>query len=86
MVTHDVRAGDEVLEGAAQLFRDPPAPLAELRDYWSFTWDGRVAWFEEALEVRVHARDPSTRVDVLPTSATCLPRTSAASCSSRRRP
>jgi uncharacterized protein (DUF427 family) len=66
MVAHDVRAGGEVLEGAAQLFRDPPAPLAELRDYWSFSWDGRVAWFEEALEVRVHARDPAARVDVVP--------------------
>jgi uncharacterized protein (DUF427 family) len=64
MVAHDVLAGDEPLAGAATLFRDPPAPLAAVRDHWSFTWDGRVSWFEEALEV--HARDPAKRVDVLP--------------------
>ena len=66
MVAHDVLAGDEPLAGAATLFRDPPAPLAAVRDHWGFTWDGRVSWFEEALEVHVHARDPSKRVDVLP--------------------
>jgi uncharacterized protein (DUF427 family) len=66
MVAHDVLAGDAVLTGAATLFRDPPAPLAAVRDHWSFTWDGRLSWFEEALEVHVHARDTTKRVDVLP--------------------
>jgi uncharacterized protein (DUF427 family) len=33
---------------------------------WTFPWDGSVAWFEEAMEVVVHARDPKHRVDALP--------------------
>jgi uncharacterized protein (DUF427 family) len=33
---------------------------------WTFTWDGRVRWFEEAMEVFVHAKDPATRVDAVP--------------------
>ena len=66
MRVYDVRAGGELLAGAAQLFEDPPEPLDAVRGHWSFTWDGRVAWFEEALEVHVHARDPSKRVDAMP--------------------
>lgn len=66
IVEHDIRAGDDLLEGAAQLFREPFGPLSALRGHWSFTWDGRVSWFEEALEVSTHARDPSKRVDVVP--------------------
>lgn len=66
IAAHDVRAGGDVLPGAAQLFRDPPAPFSALDGHWSFTWDGRISWFEEALEVHVHARDPSKRVDVVP--------------------
>lgn len=65
-IDHDVRAGDMFLERAAQLFRDPPAPLEALDNHWSFTWDAGLFWFEEALEVHVHARDPSKRVDVVP--------------------
>jgi uncharacterized protein (DUF427 family) len=65
-VAHDLRAGDATLAGAAQQLRDPSGPLAPLAGHWTFTWDGRVSWFEEALEVHVHARDPSKRVDVVP--------------------
>lgn len=63
---HDLAVNNQVLEGAASLFRDPPPPLDALDGHWSFTWDGRVSWFEEGLEVHVHARDPSKRVDVVP--------------------
>jgi uncharacterized protein (DUF427 family) len=66
LVNHDVHAGDLVVTGGAQLFRNPPDRLAELDGYWTFTWDSGLTWFEEALEVHVHARDPLTRVDVLP--------------------
>jgi len=72
MVHHDLVIGDQVLERAATLFRDPPAPLAAVAGHWTFTWDGRVSWFEEALEVHVHARDPSKRVDVLPSERRIL--------------
>ena len=66
VVDHDVRAGDQVLERAAQLYLSPPPRLAAVDGHWSFTWDGRVQWFEEALEIHVHARDPSKRVDAVP--------------------
>jgi uncharacterized protein (DUF427 family) len=65
-VVHDVRIGDRIVPGAAQLFRDPPGPLEALDGHWTFTWNAGLSWFEEALEVHVHARDPSKRVDVVP--------------------
>jgi len=66
VVEHDLVAGDQVLERVAQLFVDPPPALAAVDGHWTFTWDGRVTWLEEALEIHVHARDPSKRVDVVP--------------------
>ena len=33
---------------------------------WTFPWDGSVSWFEEAMEVVVHARDPKHRIDAIP--------------------
>ena len=66
MVDHDVRVGDEMLERAAQRFTQPPPDLVAVDGHWSFTWDGRVRWFEEALEVVVHAKDPFKRVDAVP--------------------
>ncbi len=65
-VDHDVRTGDQVLERAALRFVGPPPGLSAVDGHWSFTWDGRVRWFEEAIEVHVHARDPSKRVDAVP--------------------
>lgn len=65
-VPHDVRAGGGVIRGAATLFAEPPEGLEDARDQWTFTWDGRLTWLEEAFEVHVHARDPSKRVDVVP--------------------
>jgi uncharacterized protein (DUF427 family) len=62
----DVCVGDLVLPRSAQLFLKPPAPLQALDEYWTFTWDEGLSWFEEALEIHVHARDPSKRIDVVP--------------------
>ena len=53
------------LGDAAVELRDLPAPVAEANGMWTFTWDGRVQWFEEATEVFVHAKDTTKRVDVL---------------------
>jgi uncharacterized protein (DUF427 family) len=66
-VAHDLQAGDATLAGAARRLRDPSGPLAPLAEHWTFTWDDPgLAWFEEAFQVHVHARDPSKRVDVVP--------------------
>jgi len=65
-IEHDVSVGDQVIERAARLLCDPPAPLAAVDGHWTFTWDGRVSWFEEAMEIHVHAKDPSKRVDAVP--------------------
>ena len=54
------------LGDAALQLRDLPAAVAEAEGMWTFTWDGRVQWFEEALEVIVHAKDTTKRVDALP--------------------
>jgi uncharacterized protein (DUF427 family) len=65
-VPHDVRAGGTTLAGVAHLFRGPPPPLEALAGHWTFAWESGLTWYEEALEVRVHARDPHKRVDVVP--------------------
>jgi uncharacterized protein (DUF427 family) len=65
-VDHDVHLGGQVLERAAQRLTDLAPALAAAEGCWTFTWDGPLRWFEEALEVHVHARDPSKRVDAVP--------------------
>ena len=54
------------LGDAATELRDLPAPAAAANGMLTFTWDGRVQWFEEAMEVFVHAKDTTKRVDVVP--------------------
>ena len=54
------------LGDAAIHLHDLPAPIDAANGMWTFTWDGRVQWFEEAMEVFVHAKDTSKRVDVVP--------------------
>ena len=66
LVDHDVRVDDRVIERGAQLFQAPPPTLASLDGHWTFPWDGRLRWFEEAQEVEVHARVPTHRVDAVP--------------------
>ncbi|MFW6184461.1 MAG: DUF427 domain-containing protein [Chloroflexota bacterium] len=58
-----VKAGDAVARRAAWADDDP-----KLADYVAFKWHEMDAWFEEDEEVRVHPRDPYTRIDVLPSS------------------
>jgi uncharacterized protein (DUF427 family) len=66
IVEHDIDVGGRSIGRGARLFRDPPAPLQELHGRWTFAWDAGVSWYEEALDVHVHARDPSKRVDAVP--------------------
>lgn len=53
-------------EGAA--YRHLDSPVEELRDHVAFKWNVMDSWFEEDEQVYVHARDPYTRIDILPSS------------------
>jgi uncharacterized protein (DUF427 family) len=57
-----VKAGNA--EGAAITYPDPK--IEELAGHVSFAWASMDHWFEEEEEVFFHARDPYTRIDVLP--------------------
>jgi uncharacterized protein (DUF427 family) len=63
-----VQVGDQVATHAAWIVLRPPSVLAALSGYVSFAWGKMEGWYEEEEEVFVHARDPRTRVDVLPSS------------------
>lgn len=59
-----VKAGGR--EGAAYAFLTPK--IADLEGHIAFVWSTMDHWFEEDEEVYVHARDPYTRIDILPSS------------------
>lgn len=59
-----VKAGNA--EGAAYAFHDPKIP--EIAGHYVLVWKTMDHWFEEDEEVWVHARDPYTRIDILPSS------------------
>ena len=53
-------------EGRAYAYRDPK--VEDLADHYVLVWDTMDHWFEEDEEVFVHARDPYTRIDILPST------------------
>lgn len=63
---HSVRAGCRERAGAALHYEE--SPFDELRDTIRLDWNAMDSWFEEDEEVFTHARDPYTRVDILPSS------------------
>lgn len=65
-IVYHVTIGDNVAEGAA--YRHLDSPIEEIRDHVAFDWASMDSWFEEDEEVFVHARNPYTRVDILPSS------------------
>jgi uncharacterized protein (DUF427 family) len=70
--THVPSRGDSTLydvEGVADAaLAYQASPIEELRDHVRLDWEAMDAWFEEDEEVYFHARDPYTRVDILPSS------------------
>ncbi len=62
----DVAAGGKLAPAAAYGYVDSPIP--ELRGTVALKWKAMDHWFEEDEEVYVHARDPYTRIDILPSS------------------
>ena len=61
---YSVKVGD--LSGAAYSFHDSRIP--ECLDHYVFVWRTMDHWYEEDEEVFVHARDPYTRLDILPST------------------
>lgn len=64
----DVEVDDVRVAETAWAYLDPAGPTADLADHVTFRWDAMDAWYEEAEQVFVHARDPHKRVDVLESS------------------
>jgi uncharacterized protein (DUF427 family) len=63
---YTVKVGDAEAPKAAVRYAD--SPVEALRDAVRLDWDSMDAWFEEDEEVYVHARDPYSRIDILPSS------------------
>jgi len=63
---YNVKAGAKEAPDAAYAYPEPK--IEELAGLIAFQWNAMDAWFEEDEEVFVHARDPYTRVDALPSS------------------
>jgi len=58
---------EDVADASAAVRLEGLPPGCEAAEgLWTFPWNGTVQWFEEATEVFVHARDPSKRVDAIP--------------------
>lgn len=53
-------------EGVAYTYADPL--IEQIADHYALVWKTMDHWFEEDEEVFVHARDPYTRIDILPSS------------------
>ena len=65
-VVHTVTSGGVEAPEAALTY--PESPLEDIRGHVRFDWEAMDAWFEEDEQVYFHARDPYTRVDILPSS------------------
>jgi len=52
--------------GSAYTFSE--SKIDEIAGHYAFVWKTMDHWFEEDEEVFVHARDPYTRIDILPSS------------------
>ena len=61
-----IDAGGASAPNAAYEHRE--SPIEEIRGHIAFFWNAMDHWFEEDEEVFVHARDPYTRIDSLPSS------------------
>jgi len=63
---HNIKLGDIERPNAAAWYRE--SPIEELVDHIRLDWNSMDNWYEEEEEVYVHARDPYSRIDILPSS------------------
>jgi uncharacterized protein (DUF427 family) len=64
----DITVGDRTFERAAWQFPEPEGESSVIEGYVSFAWKLADAWYEEEEQVFVHARDPYSRIDAIPSS------------------
>ncbi|MCO7124299.1 DUF427 domain-containing protein [Sporolactobacillus shoreicorticis] len=62
-----VALNGQIIEDAAWGFATPKLESNFLKGYVAFVWEKAESWLEEE-EVFVHARDPYTRIDAIPSS------------------
>ena len=62
----NIKVGGEQRDNAASWYKE--SPVEEIVDHIRLDWNSMDAWFEEEEEVYVHARDPYSRIDILPSS------------------
>jgi uncharacterized protein (DUF427 family) len=63
---HHVAVAGSIADDAALVY--PSSPIPEIEGHVRLDWPAMTSWFEEDEEVFTHARDPRTRLDILPTS------------------
>jgi uncharacterized protein (DUF427 family) len=63
-----IRVGDRIAENAVWSYPEPLVGCPPIAGLAACYWDRLDAWFEEDEQVFVHARNPYTRIDVLPSS------------------
>ena len=64
-----VRGDDQQTEDAAWQIQEPHKKAPEgIQGYIAFDWEAMDAWWEEEEQVRVHPRDPFSRIDCLHSS------------------
>lgn len=63
---YTVQVGQKTAVDAATRYKD--SPIEALRDLIRFDWDAMDAWFDEDEQVYTAARDPYTRIDIVPSS------------------
>lgn len=65
---YSIQVGDQLRKDAIWYYPDPLPESAGLKGYAAINWKSADHWYEEEEEVFVHARDPYSRIDTLPSS------------------
>ncbi|OBZ10068.1 MULTISPECIES: DUF427 domain-containing protein [Bacillales] len=64
----DITVDNLVFERAAWQYPEPAGESSIIKGYISFAWKQADAWYEEEEQIFVHARDPYSRIDAIPSS------------------
>lgn len=64
----DIQVGDQTVMRAVWSYLNPQQISSVIQGYVSFEWKKADAWYEEEEQIYVHARDPYSRIDAIPSS------------------